>query len=239
MDGDELGMQVLELLLQGFRRGARDEELAFVAADLAADLVFLAGEIVVLIRQELRRQCRVRACRGPSIGRLRRAGRSRPRRSCRLPFVGRHTVGLCPGGLPLVDLFLRCRLGTGRGPIVRGGASRSGLRRLPGKLAAAAGIAHRIDSIRNPQQQACRRREISVQGRAAPRPSARSVISMSASTIPWTGGRRPRLPRNAAIGRTRCPRRLFTLIEVRRTDDVRRAGGEPMHGPGRCCAVYL
>ena len=53
VDGDEIGLQMLERLLQGLGRRARDEELALVAADLPADFFLLGGEVVVLVFEQL------------------------------------------------------------------------------------------------------------------------------------------------------------------------------------------
>jgi len=44
---DEVGVQMLELLLQCLRRVARDEQLVGVSAGLAADVVLLAGLLFV------------------------------------------------------------------------------------------------------------------------------------------------------------------------------------------------
>ena len=159
VDGDEFRVEVVELLLQRLGRRARDEQLALVAADLPADLVLLAGEVVVLVGQELGRERGVRPGRGPGVRRLRGPGRAArrrggchlsPARAGALPWtrVGCHSSAPArrqhPRGLPLVDRFLGRGLGAGGLPLVAlRSARRLAFRGLPGKLAAAAGIAHR------------------------------------------------------------------------------------------------
>ena len=120
VDGDEFRVEVVELLLQRLGRRAGDEQLALVAADLPADLVLLAGEVVVLVGQELGRERGVRAGRGPRVGRFRRAG------ACaggpiRLPLVvgARGSVARGTGRLPF--------LGAGRGAVPGWPATRRSL----------------------------------------------------------------------------------------------------------------
>src|SRR6185369_13434834 len=152
VDGDEVGLQVLELLLQRFGGRARDEELALVVADLTADLVLLGREVLVLVVEELRRERRLCARRCPCVGgfgsgaeaadaSLGRRGRSGRRRRG-APGILARLARLHAGRLPLVDLVLGRRLGTRRRPLL--GTRRSGcrgLRRVARELAAVARIA--------------------------------------------------------------------------------------------------
>ena len=130
MDGDEVGLQVLELLLQRLGRSARDEQLALVAADLAADLFLLGREVVALVLEQLGRQGGLRARRCPGVGRFGGGCRS-GRRGARLlrraaggrlrdaPFVDAVRLArLDARRLPLVDLVLETRLGARRRPFL-------------------------------------------------------------------------------------------------------------------------
>ena len=167
VDGDEFGLQVLELLLQRLGRRARDEQLALVAADLAADLFLLGREVVVLVLEELGRQRGLGAGRRPGVRRfgggaeaagaaLRFLRRARRRAAADAPFVDAVRLArLDARRLPFVDLVLGRGLGARRRPFV-GRAQRwpRPLRGVSRKLAAAARITHRKRSLHAARGQA-------------------------------------------------------------------------------------
>ena len=149
-------LQVLELLLQRLGRRAGDEQLALVAADLAADLFLLGREVVALVLEELGRQRGLGAGRRPGVGRFgrrRRSGRRGARDSFGVPPAGacgtRHssmpfgwrarTRVACHSSISSCDAGSARVAGHSSGvaaPVAR-------LRGVPRELAAAARITHR------------------------------------------------------------------------------------------------
>ena len=208
----KFGLEVVELLLQRLGRGAGDEQLALVAADLPADLVLLAGEVVVLVGRGA--GSRARCARGsrPRRPAIRRAPERAARRRRRLPSPSARAGALLghaplaellgagarqdPGGLPLVDRFLRRGLGAGRRPLValrqRSAASPFDVSQanlpLPPELL--------IDGSRSgaPPRRAVGATATPLEGAAPPK---RSVIAGLGATTPVGGrtvARTPRIP---------------------------------------------
>ena len=232
VDGDEVGLQVLELLLQRLGRRARDEQLALVAADLPADLFLVGGEVVALVLEELGGEGGLGPGRRPGVGRF--VGGARPARRRRMlgaadpPLVDAALARLDARRLPLVELFLRGGLGTRRLPLVGRRGRRAGLRSVPRKLAAVARITHPdpfpFDCPRVPALTCSAARR-----RGDPRRlSARSVIRGSARRPSLAGGRRPRFAEEYAI-------RASTDATRRAAPSDRRPGA---HQPPRRSFAY-
>ncbi len=122
VDGDEVGLQVVELLLQRLGRRARDEQLALVAADLAPDFFRFGRQVVALVLEELGRQGGLRPGRGPGVGR----------------FVGWNEAGPASECSERGHAIRRCRSAA-----VSGCASLATLRALPARQARHAWLATR------------------------------------------------------------------------------------------------